>query len=269
MGTAKSHNITRLYHYRDAHLERLTATLRDNRIYCSSPKNFNDPWDCRPYFDPFGIDDPLQRPKWEAYFKKALDKMSDQDRSFFEKVEWYKNPELLKRSIEKTTLRVEKSNQRLYRIFCLTTQPSSHLMWAHYADKHRGIVLEFDATTEKLRFARRVEYLDTFPSMGAEAISDRKVLLDTMLLSKSSEWSYEKEYRLLGRDGTLDPTFSLATQDDFLSLPPGAIIGVIAGCKANFSDIRKITDTYRVPLKLAVQRRNEYHLDIIPDDGRP
>jgi Protein of unknown function (DUF2971) len=29
-------------------------------------------------------------------------------------------------------------------IYCLTPDPTSILMWSHYADHHRGICLEFD-----------------------------------------------------------------------------------------------------------------------------
>ena len=31
--------------------EFLTTTLRDKKLFCSSPSNVNGPWDCRPWFD--------------------------------------------------------------------------------------------------------------------------------------------------------------------------------------------------------------------------
>jgi hypothetical protein len=31
-----------------------------------------------------------------------------------------------------------------HRLYCLTPEPCSTLMWSHYADNHRGICLEFD-----------------------------------------------------------------------------------------------------------------------------
>ena len=33
---------------------------------------------------------------------------------------------------------------RQYRIYCLTENPASPLMWGHYAASHTGICLEFD-----------------------------------------------------------------------------------------------------------------------------
>jgi hypothetical protein len=32
-----------------------------------------------------------------------------------------------------------------YRVYCLSEVCDSSLMWAHYADSHQGVCLEFDA----------------------------------------------------------------------------------------------------------------------------
>jgi hypothetical protein len=64
--TAGELGIQRLYNYptfnpdNPKHHERLRQTLLENKVYCSSPKGFNDPWDCRPCFNeklliPLGI----------------------------------------------------------------------------------------------------------------------------------------------------------------------------------------------------------------------
>jgi hypothetical protein len=57
--------ITSLYHYQDfqsgMHADRLTDILQNRRVYCSNPADFNDPWDCKPYFDPALLDDPAAR----------------------------------------------------------------------------------------------------------------------------------------------------------------------------------------------------------------
>lgn len=38
-----------LYHWEKFCEERLSALIRDNRIYCTNPASFNDPWDCKPH----------------------------------------------------------------------------------------------------------------------------------------------------------------------------------------------------------------------------
>ena len=40
----------------------------------------------------------------------------------------------------------EQARSGDFRIFCLTPQNESLLMWAHYADSHRGICLQFRNT---------------------------------------------------------------------------------------------------------------------------
>ena len=40
-------------------------------------------------------------------------------------------------------------------ILCLTSNPDSVVMWSHYADKHRGIVIEFDRFWERVHLIRK------------------------------------------------------------------------------------------------------------------
>jgi hypothetical protein len=56
-------SVPRLYHYQDFdltssadHTARLVDILQEHRIWCSNPAHFNDPWDCKPYFDPALLD---------------------------------------------------------------------------------------------------------------------------------------------------------------------------------------------------------------------
>ena len=152
-----------------------------------------------------------------------------------------------------------------WRIYCLKPHPHSLLLWAHYAEKHQGICLEFDAGLEQLAQARRVLYKDTLPIIGANEFADPKALVDAVLLTKSQEWAYEDEYRVLARAQDIDLAFSTTTKNDFLHLAPGALTGVIAGCRANISAIKYILSQCcsTVPLKYAVRVPNRYHLQIV------
>lgn len=270
MGTARDHGISRLYNYQPT-TDYLEDTLRESHIHCSNPANFNDPWDCKPYFDPSSIEDPEQRLKWITFFKEQYPTLLlDQQANILSQLgpEWYENTELLQQSIAKTTRHVWKNNAERYRIFCLTTKPTSLLMWAHYGNKHQGICLEFDATKDKLWRARRVVYSEKFPTANADVTTNPDLLLETLLLTKSNEWCYEDEYRILARDGKIDPTFSLATEGNFLTLPHGAVTAVVAGSRADVDAVRKILQRAApgLPLKRAVQLPNKYQLEIVDDD---
>jgi hypothetical protein len=91
---------------------------------------------------------------------------------------------------------------------------------------------------------------------------DSKAMAEGILLSKSIEWKYETEYRVLGRDGSLDPKFSIRTEDDYLPLPKNGLRAIIAGCDADLQRIAALINEYApdVTLKRAVRNGDKYHL---------
>src|SRR5436190_21218569 len=62
---------SRLYHYQPFRHDRLLPVVERNTIYFSNPKNFNDPWDCRPCFDVSILQDPLIRERHIAFYMAA------------------------------------------------------------------------------------------------------------------------------------------------------------------------------------------------------
>jgi hypothetical protein len=95
-------------------------------------------------------------------------------------------------------------------------------------------------------------------------------MAERMVLTKSADWAYEHEYRILGRAGEFDPepTQSIPkTQGDFFDLPAGALTAIIAGCKADVDLVRTIVRDSRSPIKLyrAVQGEHAYRISIEPD----
>lgn len=59
--TAVSLGIRTLYHWQRFNADRLIPLLRTGQLYCSSPKQFNDPWDCELAFDVPSLEDPEVR----------------------------------------------------------------------------------------------------------------------------------------------------------------------------------------------------------------
>jgi hypothetical protein len=56
---AAERGVERLYHYQRFNHSRLEELLKTKSIFLSDPSSFNDPWDCKPYFDTTGLDDPI------------------------------------------------------------------------------------------------------------------------------------------------------------------------------------------------------------------
>lgn len=110
------------------------------------------------------------------------------------------------------------------RVLCLSRRHDATLMWSHYSDQHRGVVLGFDSTilNKSLRVAcGDVKYYSNFPEVfdGKEVIES--MILDNplspkrrldWLLVKHDDWSYEKEVRYVRFDLPLSPDGSTSVE---------------------------------------------------------
>ena len=127
--------------------------------------------------------------------------------------------------------------EELLGVLCLTEAPDSLLMWAHYADSHRGFVIEFDESSpffdrrvsgeDELRHLRRVTYDRTRPSLTLSEVED-----GSAFLTKGLEWRYETEWRMIvsldGADKILDSGHEVI---HLFKFPPQALKSVIFGCR--------------------------------------
>ncbi len=152
----------RLYHYEKFRPEWLTTTLRDHKIYLTDPARLNDPWDLKPAYDPKCMQTPEEieelilwlrtiakqrpEPRVEAKFENRL----RTDCTYRENI-----------ITEFTNSNCAMLGSR--KIYCLTPNPSSSLMWSHYGDSHRGICLEFLLDNAIFRNAWEVTYAETYP----------------------------------------------------------------------------------------------------------
>lgn len=122
---------------------------------------------------------------------------------------------------------------------CVSEVCDSLLMWAHYAASHTGFVLEFDAQhpffnaqrseNDEFRHIRRVLYRDARPSgllLELEA-SD-------MFLVKSTQWSYEREWRMFMALSEANDVIEAGSSKIYLfDVPADAITGVVFGARAS------------------------------------
>lgn len=90
--------------------------------------------------------------------------------------------------------------------FCSFSETNDNiLMWSHYANCHKGIVLEFDFPEEYIEnLIYKVSYKSSLPSLDHAAawisVQEESAESNDIILSdlsiKSSHWSYEREWRL-------------------------------------------------------------------------
>lgn len=102
-------------------------------------------------------------------------------------------------------------------------------MWAHYADDHNGIVVQFDGdhpflSTEDFR-GGAVSYRDERPVLSYSNIRSPE-----LFFRKSTEWSYEREWRFVRYLQEADEVIEAEPSPIHLyGLPPDLITGIIIG----------------------------------------
>jgi hypothetical protein len=148
-------------------------------------------------------------------------------------------------------------------IFSLTSNPTDELMWAHYADSHRGIAIEYDLelltrfTPKSHLHTFDVEYEKGPPELGINNLASSNAL-QIMLGYKSPRWSYEEEYRVLvdNINGQIPHDFRAVKSVTFgLNFPADKrqmIIDLISCKVSEFFEIKNTPNSYifeRVPYK--------------------
>jgi hypothetical protein len=152
----------------------------------TNPKSFNDPFDCN--FD-------------SVYFdvSEKLDSRVENDIEVLRK--GFPNDvltnDLLSQAYEKT----QKNKKDGCAVCCFSLNQNNNLMWAHYANNHKGICLEFDYTLSleevidvRIDIQGCINYdLDEKVNYCTDKIRGMR----NIFLNKSSSWRYEEEFRLL------------------------------------------------------------------------
>ena len=193
-------SIERLYKYGriNEYSEQLFSSAT---IWQASAAALNDPFECTPSFvfthDPVKISAQLVRVlrKNNPCFSDAA--ILDLANGIYLEGR-HLNPDMW-RALRDDLIDVYRNKVGLY---CLTERRDSILMWSHYADEHKGYCLEFEATDYSPVFgtAQQVSYSDAYPEIdfyGSSAFE--KVRLS--FLTKFTDWSYEKEWRIFDHDG--------------------------------------------------------------------
>lgn len=128
-------------------------------------------------------------------------------------------------------------------VLCLSRNSNQPLMWAHYAESHRGLMLEFDSAHpafnrkrsagDDFGFLRPVLYSKDRPEITMQTL-DSDSVFDIFALTKAIHWSYEEEIRLIWPLKLADKTVETPLGSiELLSCPNSAVVSVTLGCKAS------------------------------------
>ena len=248
-----------LFHYRDLNHEHFYSLMRDKKIKFSNPTKLNDPWEFEAQFCDHWTDPKKRQETADWLIMNALE-IGDIEKSEanHHHTKLMNNKPYMETNLAGTSNHLKHAADEEWRIVCLSKKNDNILMWGHYADSHKGICLVFSSNKEPFVCARKVEYEKDMPLLYLpQAARSREEIISTML-TKPIDWEYEHEYRYV---------FSLKTQNqkstynsgDFLYLPKGSLVGIIAGCEmseANFEFIEMARDKFMPDLPIYQAQRD-------------
>jgi hypothetical protein len=238
----------RLYKYCDAGGIEI---LRSCAIKVSSPLELNDPFDCKPVPDNW-------TPASKAALQKQITEKSPMGRALKAGVLPPGVPrgydlKLLQREWDRVledqtsdTNAVRESMENTYKglaILCLSAQENEPLMWAHYTDKHQGLVLEIETDGvfplgeegTKTNRLYKVEYSNERPIFRFDDISSPYTFT-----TKSSAWAKEEEYRVIYLQSQFTTRVIAGKEMRLRPLPPSCFRAVYLGSQMPESDRDKV-----------------------------
>ena len=221
--------------YKYVPIDQLKGILIDRKIRFTQPGAFNDPFELVPRLlvpkgaVPQGHRDyrfSLSAPRRPI----DIDTKGDEDRCN-----------------DHHSRELRRSLDREVGFLCLSRTWKSLPMWAHYADKFTGAVIEFDGNHDFFEWAFDIHYSHDRPIRDL-ALYWREEIPITEMCDKSVEWEYEKEVRLARCLSDCDLIKVDSGVPIYVAdIPLACIKGVILGERFNQSEMigvfRMIKDT--------------------------
>lgn len=163
------------------------------------------------------------------------------------------------------------------RLLCLSTKKDDILMWSHYADYHKGVVIELkvaenESEDDPLWLAHPIRYINKPEPFYDNGFFDEilgikpkmyKSFLDTFGYVKYDVWQYENEWRVL--DLLTDSNEIMYEDCKFRS---NIISSIIFGCSCPDNKISELISliqskySHNIKFQKAYKNQLEYKLDL-------
>lgn len=208
-------NILPQFIYKYMTIRSIKKILENNCLWFSSPKEFNDPFDCQITPNTDNTEEEIL-----DYIRKKIGQPS-----LYEKSINYPNlVPLWKKAMNVSFPKIVNEKG----VCCFSSNEKNLLMWSHYSDSHKGVCIKFDMLNDPRFFlqASKVNYREDYPIYNH--LKNRNKLIDYILLSKSKDWSYENEIRIIKEKTGL------------FSFKKCSLIEITFGCKSKTSEIIEI-----------------------------
>lgn len=235
--------------------ERDIESIKANKMWYSAPCKYNDVFDCE-----ITVDD-------NALFKCALQLAPDGTKIRTGSPAWKQIRQTLAKEIKSFCSTFESMRNGMG-VVCLSESDESLLMWAHYANNHRGMCAEYDLmeinnqlhfTPVPIIYSNDRVCFDTLNPATAE--NDSVALFIRSITSKSQEWSYEGEWRIIRDEAACGDRWNPEKKGALLDMITPSSITL--GCAAEDTLERSVRDycyENRITLYKMRKDKNQYRL---------
>lgn len=225
----------------------LFDTLINKEMWYPNPSDLNDPFDC----DINMTFNNSQHSSIQNYFNNYLKKQFST-----KELEGINDTNISTLDFENLLNKVAKRVAQRKGIACFLSNCDNLLMWAHYADSHKGVCLKFNILedTEFFSPAKKVSYANDYPVYNY--LEDKNDFVNQMFFTKSNEWSYEGEVRVL------------KNKKDNYKFNEKCLKEVIFGCNTSEGDKKTLTKIVKqyypeTILKQAVKSNTMFKLEFV------
>jgi len=224
--------------------EDFKSSLINKYIWFSSKDKLNDPFEFNFKFPDNGKEissytNNLVRAILKTIKYKTLNKKGHLSIREVYKL-FHEEPSLVHKFLKKD---LELNDFKRRGICCFSEVSDEILLWSHYADSHKGIVVEFNTSKlttsigeknpDKKNIAwGRVNYVDEFPEIRLGNIPEEEVHIELakQFWTKLNNWKYEKEFRIV------------STIKGKVNFDTSSITKIILGCKVSKKNVEYISE---------------------------
>jgi hypothetical protein len=222
------------------------SIITDNSMMFSSPKAFNDPFDCQLQ--------PVTFPtlaEVTQFLNRVLPGTPTKIISNLA-TNALNNPIEFAKILEEAIKFDDKG------VLCLSQEPDNILLWSHYADNHYGVCLKFDILQDLDFFSipLTVIYDQSYPIYNH--MTQPNAIVTKMIKTKFELWKYEKEIRIFKQKKKL------------YNFNKAALTEIIFGCNTSKPEIDRIKNLVNangyahVTFKQTVKQTGIYGLTLQP-----
>ncbi len=207
----------------------LKINLKNSQLWFNAPDNFNDPFDCMAYLN-FGktpVECNENHEKLIAAFEIELPELNKNIwKSLIRKPDDYNMV---------MSYAAAKNLKKDIGVSCFSENYKNTLMWANYADSHKGLVLKFrkDINGFITKNMIPINYHKKYPIIN---VSDYKAeqmisIIYQVVGAKGNAWKYEKEWRAITSPG-----------NSLCDFNKNELAGIIFGLNTDDSEKKEVYD---------------------------